>query len=181
MASAPPVKGKHYSHHKRTPRRQSTETRNDVYVSRSSNFKLQLERCEALLDKEFDEIVIHGLGAAVNRAIHLALQLEERGAGKRAVSASTSTVELVDDFEAEDEEGYSYSETRNNSSISIRVLNRPAKVTEAVSVTESRKGAGVLETGQDVGKETVALKDVVGSRGSSRRKSSKSIETMKSS
>ena len=114
------------------------------------------------------------------------------------VSASTSTVELVDDFEAEDEvsewvliscidpgffaqEGYSYSETRNNSSISIRVLNRPAKVTEAVSVTESRKGAGVLETGQDVGKETVALKDVVGSRSSSRRKSSKSIETMKSS
>lgn len=113
------------------------------------------------------------------------------------VSASTSTVELVDDFEAEDEvsewvriscidpgflqEGYSYSETRNNSSISIRVSNRPAKVTEAVSVTESRKGAGVLETGQDVGKETVALKDVVGSRSSSRRKSSKSIETMKSS
>eukprot|EP00118_Oscarella_pearsei_P006396 m.28834 g.28834 ORF g.28834 m.28834 type:complete len:174 (+) comp31064_c0_seq1:17-538(+) len=170
MAEEVGGKAKRYSHHKRKPHR-SVESRNDVYVSRSSNFKMQLERCEALLEKEFDEIVIHGLGAAVNRAIHLALQLEERGEGKRAISASTSTVELVDDFEAEDEDGYSYSEKRNNSSIAIRVYTLP-EAAESKSVVE-KVPKGVIADGRSGGLAEVLSVETKFSKKTKRLKSSK--------
>lgn len=41
------------------------------------------------------------MGAAINRSLTLALQLEERGMGTLALSVQTSTVELVDSVETE--------------------------------------------------------------------------------
>jgi ribonuclease P/MRP protein subunit RPP20 len=72
------------SRRKRPPGRLFTN-RNDVYVGRNSNYRVQLERCQRMLEKECSEITIHGLGAAVNRAIHLALSLEERSLGSLRV------------------------------------------------------------------------------------------------
>jgi len=50
-------------------------------VNRKTDFAAQLERCQKLLDSSEQEVRIHGLGAAINRAINLALQLEQRGQG----------------------------------------------------------------------------------------------------
>lgn len=50
---------------------------NDIYVNMSTNFGVQINKCQKVLDsKQFDEIIIHGLGKAVNRAINMGLQLK---------------------------------------------------------------------------------------------------------
>lgn len=72
--------------------------KNDVYITRRTNFKAQLERCRKLLDAGFTEIYIHGLGTAVNRAINLALQLKRRGLGTLDIATNTSTMEVTDDL-----------------------------------------------------------------------------------
>ena len=46
-----------------------------------------------------EEVTIHGLGAAIHRAINLALQLQETSSHSLQISATTSTVELTDDLE----------------------------------------------------------------------------------
>lgn len=52
-----------------------------------------------MLDENSEkEIVIHGLGAAINRAIKLALILETRCLGAVTLSPNTSTQTLIDEF-----------------------------------------------------------------------------------
>ena len=51
--------------------------KNDIYINSNTNFGIQMKKCEKVLDsKQLDDIVIHGLGKAVNRAINMALQLK---------------------------------------------------------------------------------------------------------
>ena len=50
-----------------------------------------------------NELYIHGLGAAIHRAVNLALQLQETSSHSLQVSTTTSTVELVDDMEPVDD------------------------------------------------------------------------------
>lgn len=45
------------------------------------------------------EFTIHGLGAAMNRAVELALTLRDEFKGTISISCNTSTVKLIDDFE----------------------------------------------------------------------------------
>ncbi|KAK7505470.1 hypothetical protein BaRGS_00003215 [Batillaria attramentaria] len=99
----------------RLPRR-----KNDVYVSRKTNLIAQLSRCQKILDSG-NEVFVHGLGPATNRAINLALQLKERGLGTVEVSVHTSTVDLVDDLEPETDELEPETVTRQNSAVHIRV------------------------------------------------------------
>ena len=101
---------------KTLPRRKT-----DVYVNKKTDFKAQLARCQRLLDNGFNELYIHGLGAALNRAINLALQLQALGNGSIEVSVNTSTVELIDDREPLDDEAEPGQNTRNNSAIHIKV------------------------------------------------------------
>merc|ERR1712218_328463 len=68
--------------------------RNDIYVTKYTNFNSQLERCEILLKARFKEIVIHGLGTAIIRAINLATRVKERFNNKVDISIHTSTVEF---------------------------------------------------------------------------------------
>lgn len=114
---------------KRIPRK-LPKRKNDVYVGRKTNFKCQLERCQKLLDTETNEVFIHGLGAAINRAINLALQLQIRGQGTVEISAHTSTVELMDDLEPETDDLEPGSFARHNSAIHIRVY-RPSDIKQA--------------------------------------------------
>ncbi|KAK3728601.1 hypothetical protein QZH41_011681 [Actinostola sp. cb2023] len=109
---------------KRTPQR-SPKKKNDVYINRKTDFKAQLERCQKILDSRHQEVWIHGLGAAINRAINLALQLKHRGMGTIEISANTSSVDLIDDFEPLDDEHESHSKVRTNSAIHIRVFKIP--------------------------------------------------------
>lgn len=103
--------------------------KNDVYVSRKTNFHAQLGRCQKLLETG-NEVFIHGLGTAINRAINLALQLKEQGLGTVEVSTHTSSVELVDDFEPETDELEPETRTRQNSAVHIRVYRREIEETE---------------------------------------------------
>ncbi|XP_033735216.1 ribonuclease P protein subunit p20-like [Pecten maximus] len=114
---------------KRLPRK-LPKRKNDVYVSRKTNFKGQLERCKKILDME-NEVFIHGLGAAITRASNLALTLESSGRGTVATAVHTSTVELVDDLEPDKEDHEPETFSRNNSAIHIKVY----KVQSALLVT----------------------------------------------
>ena len=117
---------------KRLPRR-LPKRKNDVYVTKKTNFKAQLARSEALIYSNYNEIFVHGLGAAVSRAINLALQLKVRGHGSIEVACQTETVRLTDDLlydNGSDDESADcprpHTQTRLNSAVHIRVF-RPEK------------------------------------------------------
>lgn len=90
-------------------------------MSRKTDFKQQLERCNKLLNSG-NEVYIHGLGAAINRAVNLALELKHSSPGNIETATKTSTVELVDDLEPETDEHEPDTYTRNNSSVHIKVF-----------------------------------------------------------
>lgn len=100
----------------RLPRRKQ-----DIYITNKSNYKGQLARSEKLLESGEPEIVIHGLGAAVTRAVNLALQLKEKFLGTVELSVNTSTVDIVDDLEPLEDQAEYETNTRQNSSVHIRV------------------------------------------------------------
>ncbi|KAJ7372630.1 ribonucleases P/MRP protein subunit pop7 [Desmophyllum pertusum] len=110
---------------KKRPPQKGQKRRNDIYVNRKTDFAAQLERCQKSLDSSEQEVRIHGLGAAINRAINLAMQLEQRGQGTVELSTTTSSVKLVDDFEPEDDDHEEYSKVRTNSAVHIRVYKKP--------------------------------------------------------
>eukprot|EP00050_Salpingoeca_kvevrii_P018444 m.74355 g.74355 ORF g.74355 m.74355 type:complete len:190 (+) comp8052_c2_seq1:135-704(+) len=93
----------------------------DLYVSRSSSFAAQLERAKKLLDSDHREVCIHGLGAAINRAINLALQLEKFYAGAATVHVETSTVRLIDDLQPHSPDEDDTAQVRSNSAVHITV------------------------------------------------------------
>jgi len=97
----------------------------DVYVTRKTRFAAQFDRCQKLLNSGESELFIHGLGAAVSRAIHLALQLKSKYHGSVDVMVTTATVTLCDDLVPKVDELDADSRTRKNSAIHIRVF-RPA-------------------------------------------------------
>lgn len=109
-----------FSLRKRLPRK-LPKRKNDVYVSRRTNFKQQLERCVKLLNNG-SEVYIHGLGAAINRAVNLALELKNSSVGNVETETHTSTVELVDDLEPETDEHEPETFMRNNSAVHIKVF-----------------------------------------------------------
>ncbi|PSN45008.1 Ribonuclease P protein subunit p20 [Blattella germanica] len=101
----------------RLPRRN-----NDIYITKRSDYQGQLSRCEKLLSEGEPEIIIHGLGAAVTRAVNLALQLKAKHLGTLEVDVNTSTVDIVDDLEPVDDGAEYETQTRQNSSVHIRVF-----------------------------------------------------------
>ncbi|XP_061172643.1 ribonuclease P protein subunit p20-like [Saccostrea echinata] len=116
-----------YELRKRLPRK-LPKRKTDVYVTRKTNFNCQLERSQKILDSE-NEVYIHGLGAAINRAINLALQLQSKGQGSVEMSAHTSTLELVDDLEPQTDDLEPETQSRNNSAIHIKMYKmNPLKV-----------------------------------------------------
>lgn len=106
--------------------------RNDFYVTRRTDFKAQHSRCQAYFDNGGRELFIHGLGAAINRAINLSLQLQSNSNGTIGIAVRTSTVELVDDLEPLNPELASEFQTRSNSAVHIRVFRiKPASILAA--------------------------------------------------
>ncbi|XP_040271276.1 ribonuclease P protein subunit p20 isoform X1 [Bufo bufo] len=109
--------------HRRRPAPRPPRGPNDIYVNTKTDFRAQLSRCRRLLESGGQkELRVHGLGLAIGRAINLALQLQLAMPETLLLSASTSTVELTDDLEAEGgEDGEPGTRNRNNSAIHIRV------------------------------------------------------------
>lgn len=65
---------------------------NDVYITRKTQIAAQFGRCKSMLDKKSDQIVIHALGLAINRALNLALKLEDAMKGSVRLEIVTSSV-----------------------------------------------------------------------------------------
>ncbi|KAJ3176313.1 ribonucleases P/MRP protein subunit pop7 [Geranomyces variabilis] len=108
--------------HKRAVQRPPTLA-TDIYVSRKSTVQAQAKRARTLLDgPDFTFLTIHGLGAAINRAIELALHLKEQYQDQIAWTISLSTVTLVDDVEPEELDDDVSTETRQNSAVHIRIV-----------------------------------------------------------
>ena len=120
LSSVPRIDETEYTLRKRLPRR-LPKRKNDIYVSNKTDFKAQLARCHKMLDTGVNEIYIHGLGAAVNRAVNLALQLQKCNIDTLQLSVNTSTVELTDDLEPKGDDADSETRDRNNSAIHIKL------------------------------------------------------------
>lgn len=60
-----------------------------------STFQAQLDKCCDLLTKGEKEIILHGLGAAIQRCCNLALQLETLFVGTCQIEVNTGTVDVV--------------------------------------------------------------------------------------
>ncbi|CAF0844268.1 unnamed protein product [Adineta steineri] len=67
-----------YAIFKRLNNKQFSKRPNDIYVTRKTNFKAQLERCMKLISSNgnYRDICIHGMGSALQRTINLALQFQ---------------------------------------------------------------------------------------------------------
>ena len=121
VREGPWLDSEEYRFRKRLPKRMP-KRKNDVYVNRKTDFKAQFGRCLKMLEEERQtEIYIHGLGAAVNRAMTLALRLSEHFHGSIGTAVNTSTVELVDDLEPQQDEQEQETQQRNNSAIHIKL------------------------------------------------------------
>ncbi len=118
--SIPKIDPAEFTLRKRLPRR-LPKRKNDIYVSNKTDFKAQEARCHKLLDTGVNEIHIHGLGAAVNRAVNLALQLQKSSLGTFQMSVHTSTVDLTDDLEPTGDDAEPETRDRHNSAIHIKI------------------------------------------------------------
>ncbi|XP_038209927.1 ribonuclease P protein subunit p20-like isoform X3 [Zerene cesonia] len=85
---------KNYALKKRLPLRPK-DGDNVIFVTKKTNFKAQLDKCCDLLSKGENDIILHGLGAAIQRCCNLALQLETLFAGTCQIEVNTGTVDLM--------------------------------------------------------------------------------------
>ncbi|OAD58751.1 Ribonuclease P protein subunit p20 [Eufriesea mexicana] len=127
--NAPKVKRKKllssdYIIKKRQPFGRRQKQDNDIFITNKTNFKAQLKKCEKLLSNDTSEVIIHGLGATVQRACNLALQLKEIHYGSVELDTRTSTISIIDDFEPLDDNGNYETINRNNSAVHIRVFRK---------------------------------------------------------
>ena len=95
--------------------------KNDVYINQKSPFIAQFSKCKSLLSNGEKEICIHGLGASVNTAVNLALQLKSYFLDTVVLDTNTSTVNLVDDYIPTTNKGRHRTEYRKNSAILIKI------------------------------------------------------------
>jgi len=95
---------------------------NEIYMTREKRFSIYLKRAVKLFNGGERKLFIYGMGASIEKAVKLALKLQQLFCGI-TFDIKTSTVKLIDDIIQEDEiEGTSEStNVRTNSSISIQV------------------------------------------------------------
>ncbi|OQR74059.1 ribonuclease P protein subunit p20-like [Tropilaelaps mercedesae] len=100
-----------------------------VYVNTRTEFKHQFERVKSVLLNGGKEVHIHGIGAAVNRAINIALQVQSHFGDAMETDVRTSTVEVTDDWEPLADDLEPQSQKRNVSAIHIRVFRKSDNAT----------------------------------------------------
>eukprot|EP01104_Vermistella_antarctica_P021583 TRINITY_DN9865_c0_g1_i1.p1 TRINITY_DN9865_c0_g1~~TRINITY_DN9865_c0_g1_i1.p1 ORF type:complete len:149 (+),score=23.27 TRINITY_DN9865_c0_g1_i1:198-644(+) len=116
-----------YKHTKRPPMRLH-RGKGDIYVSRSSSQAALYKRaCKLLNECDLTKgITLHGLGAAIQCTVDLALTMQRRHYGQLCVRTTTSTVPLIDDLTPDNESDDAFASLRFNSAvhINIRKLNK---------------------------------------------------------
>lgn len=81
---------------KRQPAKVFTRS-NDIYITNKTDFVAQYKKSLDLLNSETGEVFLHAIGNAINRAINLALKLEEEFSFK--FECNTSTINLTGIYE----------------------------------------------------------------------------------
>ena len=114
---------------KRLNNKQFSKRPNDVYVTRKTNFKAQLERCMKLISSNGNhrEITIYGMGAALQRTINLALQFQLKT--NCQLQTAIASIELTDHLMPLLDDLEPTSDTRWVSTITITCI-LPAILTE---------------------------------------------------
>ncbi|CAK1580464.1 unnamed protein product [Parnassius mnemosyne] len=115
------IPNKNYAIKKRLPVR-PVEGNNVIFITKKTNFKAQLDKCCDLLTRGEKEIILHGLGAAIQRCCNLALQLETLFSGACQLEVNTGTVDLIDDLEPLVDDLDFGAQVRHSSSIHIRIF-----------------------------------------------------------
>ena len=82
-----------YQLEKRAPLKLSKNP-NDIYVNNKTDFKAQLARCFKCLETE-DCVFVHGLVGAVERAVNIALELQQKSSTPLETEVTTSSVNLI--------------------------------------------------------------------------------------
>ena len=81
-----------------------------------------MDKCRKLLETPgCREITLHGMGAATNRAVNLALQLQSDFTGLLELSTSTGSLEMTDELEPLRDDLDPVSQSRFVSVIKIRI------------------------------------------------------------
>ncbi|KAI8898273.1 hypothetical protein BC833DRAFT_590430 [Globomyces pollinis-pini] len=104
---------------KRAPIRPAT-IESDIYVSRKTIIPTQLKRVETLFKKNHKYLTVHGLGFAIQKAVQLSLAIKAKYPNVE-LDVQTSTVTLIDDITPVDLDEDDEVDTRNNSSIHIKI------------------------------------------------------------
>lgn len=84
--------GKNKNFKKRPPPKSFTRP-NDIYITNKTDFEAQFKKCLEILNSETGEVFLHAIGNAINRAINLALKLDEEFGYKH--ECNTSTINLT--------------------------------------------------------------------------------------
>lgn len=63
-------------------------------MCRHTSIGAQKARIEKLLDNKFNSVTLHGLGAAVNRTVNVALQIQRKLVDSVKLDVRTSTVRV---------------------------------------------------------------------------------------
>lgn len=91
-------------------------------MTSNSNYKGQLIRAKKLLVEDGEPfIILHAIGAAIERAIRLAMGISTACSGQVRCHTETATVDLVDDVIPVDTELDLDTNTRQNSAVHIRI------------------------------------------------------------
>ncbi|XP_055345624.1 ribonuclease P protein subunit p20-like [Paramacrobiotus metropolitanus] len=102
--------------------RQHPRGPHDVYITLKTAFKAQMQRCRRMLEAPgCPGITLHGLGAAANRAVNLALQLCSEYTGLLQLHATTGSMPMTQELEPLRDDLDPVSQTRFISAIHIRV------------------------------------------------------------
>ncbi|VDN58361.1 unnamed protein product [Dracunculus medinensis] len=100
-------------------------TKSDIYITRHTSIGAQKARIEKLLDNKFNSVTLHGLGAAVNRTVNVALQIQRKLVDSVKLDVRTSTVRVTDDlFPLYDEVDFK-TNVRNISAVHIKITRLP--------------------------------------------------------
>ena len=117
--------------------------KNDVYITTKTNFRAQIKRIKKLLETGNNEVFLHGLGAAIERTVNLALTLEEEAKPMVKIEVSHDSMRVVDDLKNLIEPEKSKTFSRNTPVIHIRLFI--TEVAPLSSPTNSKKHALVKQ------------------------------------
>jgi len=125
----------------------------DIYITNKTHPKVQLDRVHHLINSGESDVYLHALGAAIPRALNLALKVKKYYGEQVSLDTATNTVELTDDFErivqnTEDSQ-HLQQRTRLNSGVYVKITHVPvvAGSSNDSSGTTSSNGGGEASGG----------------------------------